>query len=435
MAQNHILLETIQLSQFATSVTFDNIPQTGYTDLKLLISAFGNTTEGMFIYFNGSTSNFAGVYVYTDGTTASTGSLARYIGSITANTFTPNSAEVYISNYTSSASKPFHSHEAAESNSSTGFVNLTQGVWSQSAAITSVTIDVPAGIRAGSIFSLFGVAALGTTPVTAPFASGGNIVANDGTYWYHAFLSSGTFTPLKALSCDVVVVGGGGGGAADASGGGGAGGLLAFASQSLTAQNYSAVIGAGGAGGPLNTSGTVGVDSQFGALTLVKGGGAGTRSGIGGTGGSGGGGSGRGKVSGDNPAGGSPTSGQGNAGGAGAGSSTGGNQSGGGGGGAGGAGAAAGQAVGGNGGIGINTYSTWHTATNTGVSGYIAAGGGGAPYTAGTYGTGGSGGGGSAGANGSAGIASTGSGGGSSANGGTGGAGGSGIILIRYAMV
>ena len=39
MAENYVLLETIELSQSAASVTFDNIPQTGYTDLKIVMSA------------------------------------------------------------------------------------------------------------------------------------------------------------------------------------------------------------------------------------------------------------------------------------------------------------------------------------------------------------------------------------------------------------
>ena len=38
MAGNHVLLETIELTQNAASVTFDNIPQTGYTDLKVVVS-------------------------------------------------------------------------------------------------------------------------------------------------------------------------------------------------------------------------------------------------------------------------------------------------------------------------------------------------------------------------------------------------------------
>jgi hypothetical protein len=39
MPNNMILLETIALTQSAASVTFDNLPTSGYTDLKIVISA------------------------------------------------------------------------------------------------------------------------------------------------------------------------------------------------------------------------------------------------------------------------------------------------------------------------------------------------------------------------------------------------------------
>ena len=57
MPVNHVLLETIELSQSAASVTFDNIPQTGYTDLKIVVSArsAANTSAAnMSLQFNGS---------------------------------------------------------------------------------------------------------------------------------------------------------------------------------------------------------------------------------------------------------------------------------------------------------------------------------------------------------------------------------------------
>jgi hypothetical protein len=48
-----------------------------------------------------------------------------------------------------------------------------------------------------STFYLYGVAALGTTPAIVPYATGGDTIMTDGTYWYHTFVSSGTFTPQR----------------------------------------------------------------------------------------------------------------------------------------------------------------------------------------------------------------------------------------------
>lgn len=258
-----------------------------------------------------------------------------------------------------------------------------------------------------------------------PSISGGTL-SSDTTYYYRTFISTANLVVSNlANTVDVLVIAGGGGGS---SGGGGGGGLLAFTSQSLTVGNYACTVGGGG------PSGTNGVDSQFAALTLVKGGGFGATAG-GGTGSVGGSGGGGGYGS---STGGQPTVSQGFAGGGGTGSSFGG----GGGGGAGGVGGTSSSTVGGAGGTGSISYSTWLTAITpqmTGVSGWgtatssgrISGGGGGegrSPDPGGAAGTGGGGSGASSGAGGSVGITNTGGGGGS----GSSKPGGSGIIIVRY---
>jgi hypothetical protein len=344
----------------------------------------------------------------------------------TANTFA--STEIYIPNYTSTTSKSVSIDGVTENNATTSYQTFTAGLSTLSTAITSVSFGLGAGnFVQYSTFSLYGLAAVGTTPVIAPKASGGSIY-NDGTYWYHAFRTSGTFTPQTALTADVLVIAGGGGGGSRGSGlggeaGGGAGGFLGFNSQPLTATSYTCTIGAGGAA-TSTARGATGTDSQFGALTLVKGGGGGANRTVntGLAGGSGGGGSFNGG------AGGAATSGQGFAGGNG--STTTGNAAGGGG-----AGAAAANSTSGPtaGGIGLNTYSSWATATITGVSGYYAGGGGGSGVT-GSGEPGGTGGGGAGGGsgNGTAGTINTGGGGGGGNT--VGGDGGSGLLIIRYTI-
>jgi hypothetical protein len=471
---NYVLLEKITVGAAgASSVTFNNIPQTGYTDLKVVCSVRTARNTGdassMSLLINGSTTSRSARILYGNGTSASSytdtilevGYADQNTGN-TANTF--SNSEFYIPNYTSSNYKSVSSDSVLENNASNAYQLMTASLWSNTAAVTYLTLLNTQGfnIVQYSTFSLYALAAVGTTPVKAPKAIGGDIIQTDGTYWYHAFLSSGSFTPQTALSCDVLVVAGGGGGGETSSSigaaGGGAGGVLAFASQALTANASNIVtVGAGGAGASTTgANGTQGATSLFGSLTptSVGGGyGAGAFSTLGGNGGSGGGGSAGGGTS---YAGGTATTNQGYAGGAN-------NQSrsGAGGGGAGGVGSSssggystveiAGQA----GGAGINTYTnaTWLssalTTLNLGVSGYIAGGGGGGAYSnggasnAGGTTTGGGGAGGTAGSstsvgNGSAGVANTGSGGGGGgANGGgatgTGGAGGSGVVIIRYA--
>ena len=295
------------------------------------------------------------------------------------------------------------------------------------------------------------------TPV-AILATGGNTIINDGTYWYHVFLSSGTFAPQTSLSCDVLVVAGGGGGGAGGAGAG-AGGYLTFTSQFLTAANYAITVGAGGPGQsqqalPFGGTGTNGDDSQFGSLTLVKGGGGGaggqaSANNQGATGGSGGGSVAQGTIFGSTS---NFTSGQGFGGGQGI--YTGGLASNGGGGGAGAQGES-GNSPGttGRGGVGLFTAISGGATTGLGQLSngnyYFAGGGGGSIFDNATPDAlvGGLGGGGTGGrkdvndGKGYPGTDNTGGGGGGGSVDGpagyigrAGGTGGSGIVIVRYSV-
>jgi hypothetical protein len=444
MTANYVLLEKITVGAAgASSVTFSGIPQTGYTDLVIKMSTRNADNVNSFahvnIRFNGDTgSNYQNRSIRGDGGSAiSTNSTNTFIiasysngNAATANSF--GSGEVYVPNYTSSNQKSVSIEGVNETNASTAYMNITAGLWTGTSAITSINLsDQITGNNfvQYSTFYLYGVAKLGTTPAIVPYATGGDTIETDGTYWYHAFLSSGTFTPQKGISCDVLVVAGGGGGGNTFGGGGAAGGLFYSASTSVaTAQTVT--IGAGGAGATGRASkGASGSNSVFGSLTAAVGGGGGgsydTKNGA--TGGSGGGGGG------ESGTGGSATSGQGNAGGAASGGH------GAGGGGASGVGGSASGSTIGNGGAASNTYSSWLSVIGLGVSGFIAGGGSGGSNNDGTtLGTVSGGAGQGQYANGNAATANTGSGGGggglTGGVDGNGGAGGSGLVVIRYAV-
>ena len=446
MANTYTLLETITVGAAgAASVTFNSIPQTGYTDLKVVCSVRStrvNPSDGMNLEFNADTANnYSTRRIYGVGSgTPTSDSLTPYariflndIPGSTATASTFCNSEFYVPNYRSSNQKSVSADTAFENNTTAAGLVLLAGLWTGTAAISSIRLYPDGGNFAQhSTFSLYGVSALGVTPTKAPKATGGSIIQTDGTYWYHAFLSSGTFTPATALSCDVLVVAGGGGGL---QGGGGAGGVLGFASQSIGTSGQTVTVGGGGA------SNTNGSNSSFAALTASVGGARGVGNDTNGVvGGSGSGGGGSSTIT---TTGGAGTSGQGNAGG-GNGGFTGAPYPGGGGGGSGAAGGnATSTAVTGSGGAGVSTVTNWGALSTTlstlglGVSGYIAGGGAGGSNGAGS-GTGGSGGGASfsaagAGSNGTAATANTGSGGsGGSGAGGIGGAGGSGLVIVRY---
>lgn len=446
MTLNQALISEVTLNTASTTVTIP-VPS-GYTDLRLVASTRMDTSTSWYDFvvgFNGVYTNQSGKGLYGTGTgvgainEAGGGTSYAITGRTnapgnTANTF--GTCEIYVPNYSSSSYKSVSLDYTGENNGAAAIMGIGVGTWQSTAAITSISLQGLSGSNfvAGSSFTLYGISKLGVTPTVYPKATGGDIIRNDGTYWYHAFTSTGVFIPQQSLSADVLVIAGGGGGGCDIGGAGGAGGLLGFTTQSLTATSYACTVGAGGAGGTsAGIRGTNGVNSQFAALTASIGGGGGGSYNSGNNGFSGGSGGGGGH---DSTSGGAGTSGQGFAGGRGnsAGSS-------GGGGGATAVGTDAGSSFAGNGGAGSNVYSSWASATGTGVSGYYAGGGGGAKYNGSTGGTGGAGGGGNGGVyggspqNGTSGTVNTGSGaGGGSPYSGQGGRGGSGIVIIRYAM-
>jgi hypothetical protein len=430
MPANYVLLERIELNASAASVTFANIPQTGYTDLKIVFSTRDDNAQpqnGLFVSINGSTANFTNKYLLGSGSAASSGSIARFLGyssgaGATANTF--SNGELYFPNYTSANNKSFSSDNVQETNATAAYAVMSAHLWSQTAAITSISLIADsANFVANSTFSLYGLAAVGTTPVIAPKASGGNIIDYDGTYWIHTFLTSGTFTPSTGLSCDYLVVAGGGGGTYAGGGAGGlrstvtatgGGGSLESAVTLASAVAYAITIGGGGAGSSTTAANGV-ASSIIGTAVSISsvGGGGSTVSGTttGALGGSGGGGGGAGGN------GGAGTANQGRAGGNG---NTG---SSGGGGGASVAAAAASVNNGGAGGAGVAT-------SISGTSVTYAGGGGGSGGS--TNGAGGAGGGGAAsGTTGSNGTTNLGGGAGGG-GGGTGSNGGSGVVIIRY---
>jgi hypothetical protein len=441
MATTYVPLATTTATGGETTISFTSISGS-YTDLVLVSSLIATTPYEMFLQFNTDTgTNYSTIYMEGNGTAASSGKSTTSPNILVSynSTSNPTTVTINIQNYANTVTnKTVLARSSAASASVLSYV----GMWRNTAAITSIQLKLTGGrsFSAGATFSLYGIA--NAAIAGGPKATGGDIVTTDGTYWYHAFRASGTFTPSSTLSCDVLVIAGGGGGGADRAGGGGAGGYRSATSLSFSSAQ-TVTVGAGGAGapGPAAANGSKGSNSVISTITST-GGGFGAGVATGGAGGSGGGAFGQNNYLGGagNEGAFSPVEGY-----AGGNSLQSGNifSSGGGGG----AGAVGGNAVSnaspGAGGIGSNAHSTWASATGTGVSGYYAGGGGGAgdsspssPINGGAGGTGGGGSGGATNTVGTSGTANTGGGGGGggniSAKGG--GNGGSGLVIVRYAV-
>jgi hypothetical protein len=155
------LIETRTLAVAAASIEFTAIPQDG-TDLVLLSSwrHSGSTTDaGATLEFNGITTGYSNRILFGNGSAASSFSESRILwlgngGISTANTFGNNLA--YIPNYTSSSNKSVSTDFVIENNATATGMGIGAGLWSDTAAITSLLITGLSGnLVAGSMFSLY----------------------------------------------------------------------------------------------------------------------------------------------------------------------------------------------------------------------------------------------------------------------------------------
>lgn len=168
MATTYTLIDKVVLGSAQASITFTSIPNT-YTDLNLLCSTRlsntgGNAVANLTLQFNGSQANFTGRGLggngsvsYSDPYTTSKMVLTDTT-TATASTFSNNS--IYIPNYAGSNYKSFSVDNVIENNATASWIELNAGLWSQTAAISSITLyDYTLGYNlvSGSSFYLYGI--------------------------------------------------------------------------------------------------------------------------------------------------------------------------------------------------------------------------------------------------------------------------------------
>jgi hypothetical protein len=156
------LIETKTLASAAASIEFTSIPQDG-TDLVVLVSgrsARALVIDGVGVYFNGSTTGYTGRRLFGSG--SSVGSDTTYLGmpwmtaaNATSNTF--GNAAIYIPNYTGSTNKSFSIDGVGENNATDTYQGIGAGLWSNTAAITSLAItgETSTNLQIGTTISLY----------------------------------------------------------------------------------------------------------------------------------------------------------------------------------------------------------------------------------------------------------------------------------------
>lgn len=154
MANTYVAISTATVgSGGSANMTFSSIPAT-FTDLLVKVSARGDTSAlygYLVVKINASTTNYSGKLIYGDNATVGSTSapadkwqpgIVNY-ATATASTFA--SSEFYIPNYTSANYKSASCDAVGETNTTYVMAYLTAELWSDTAAITTLTLTPDSG--------------------------------------------------------------------------------------------------------------------------------------------------------------------------------------------------------------------------------------------------------------------------------------------------
>jgi hypothetical protein len=156
----------------AVSIDFTSIPST-YTDLLIAITArtnrIGQSVDSLKLTFNGATTSFSNrglgadtnagtAFSFTNGGSASIED-AIFVPATNATASVFGSGEIYIPNYAGSTNKSTSGNSGSENNATQAYMLMTAGLWSSTAAITSIKLAPLSGtlINQYSTATLYGI--------------------------------------------------------------------------------------------------------------------------------------------------------------------------------------------------------------------------------------------------------------------------------------
>ena len=164
MANTYVKIASVTVgSGGASTIDFTSIANT-YDDLVVKISARttnANELDTLDVQFNGSSSSRTERRIRGTGSAAdsSTSTQVRLVvcgDNATASTF--GNAEIYIPNYAGSTNKSHSADMVTENNNTTAVAALEANLWSNTAAITSISIIASGStIKQDSTAVLYGI--------------------------------------------------------------------------------------------------------------------------------------------------------------------------------------------------------------------------------------------------------------------------------------
>ena len=161
MATTYEKIQSTTLGSASATITFSTIPAT-YTDLRLVIVATGTAASDVNMVFNSSGSACSWTQLAGSGSAASSGRITTALSRayITLNfdvlsTTVPQMYTVDVFSYAGSTNKTCLITFQEDKNGS-GYVGNKVGMWPQTAAITSITLN-GTNFAIGTTATLYGI--------------------------------------------------------------------------------------------------------------------------------------------------------------------------------------------------------------------------------------------------------------------------------------
>ena len=159
------VISTQTLGSAVQTVSLSDIPQM-YTDLVVVVNAQASAQSDLYLTFNGDTSAlYSNTILYGDGTSIGTRRDSRgnaymvltYYGAVT----TTAGASVHTLNIMNYSNTTTHKTVLSRCSAGAACVDESVGLWGSTAAITSITFDIPSTrtFSTGSRFTLYGIKA------------------------------------------------------------------------------------------------------------------------------------------------------------------------------------------------------------------------------------------------------------------------------------
>ena len=163
-AARYFIASTTVGSGGASSIDFTSIPST-YTDLVLICSlrvSRASVVNNTVIKFNGSSTSYSERVLYGNGSSAGSYSDTQIYdvnnaANSTASTFA--NSQFYIPNYAGSTNKSVSNDSVSETNATAATAQLVAGLWSNTSAITSLSLTDYSGTNFAqySTATLYGI--------------------------------------------------------------------------------------------------------------------------------------------------------------------------------------------------------------------------------------------------------------------------------------